>query len=249
VGTVVLLGAAVLLLAPATSSAQVRFGRFGGYSGGYSGYSPGYSMYGYSPYGSGYSSGVYYPGYSPYYPGYSNYGAWSYPNYSYPNYSARDYYSAPGMSYSNWPAYSSDTSSYSYGAPASTTVRDTAQLNVRLPDPNAEVWVEGKRTEQRGTQREFVSPPLNPDKNYTYEVRARWTENGQERERTKTVAVRANSTATIDFTTATNSRVDDIDGDRRQKSDDRTRPGSDKPRPGDSKEGTRTRPPDNPPPD
>jgi uncharacterized protein (TIGR03000 family) len=242
VGAVVLLGAAVLLLVPATSSAQVRFGmgRFGGYYGGYGGYygySPG-TMYGYSPYG-GYYGGAYYPSYS-------TYGSWSYPGSTYPGY-ASSYYSSPETYYSNRPGTSSDTGSYSYGAPASTTERDAARLNVRLPDANAEVWVEGQRTQQRGTTREYISPPLNPDKNYIYEVRARWTENGQEKERTKTVSVRANGTATVDFTTATSSRVDDIDRDGRGK-DDRARPRSE-PGPGDSKPGTKTRPPDNPPPD
>jgi uncharacterized protein (TIGR03000 family) len=123
------------------------------------------------------------------------------------------YYNTPAMSSYYGSGYSADAGGYySYGAPARADTRDSAQLNVRLPDPNAEVWVEGKRTQQRGTWREYQSPPLNPDKSYTYEVRARWTENGKDVERTKTVPVRANGVATVDFTSAaSNSRVDEID--------------------------------------
>jgi uncharacterized protein (TIGR03000 family) len=229
VGAAVLLGAAALLLVPAAASAQVRFGggRFGG--GYYGGYSPGMYNYGYAPgfYGNyGYSSygGGYYPGYSTYgsgyYPGsvWGNYNRGSYygNGSTYPGYGATDFYSSgsAGMSSYYGPGTMPDAG-YSYGARAGAETRDSVRLNVRLPDPNAEVWVEGKRTEQRGTSREFVSPALNPDKSYTYEVRARWTENGKDVERTKTVPVRANGTVTVDFTSsAGNSRVDEIDKDR-----------------------------------
>jgi uncharacterized protein (TIGR03000 family) len=215
VGAAALFGAAALLLVPATASAQVSI-NIGRYGGGYYGTMPGY-YYGTMP-------GYY--GYSPY----STYGAWQYPgtiwgsytrgaytipNYAYtvPNYAATDfYYNAPAMSSSGAGSY------YSYGAPAEAETRDSVRLNVRLPDPNAEVWVEGKLTNQRGTLREFVSPPLNPDKSYTYDVRARWTENGKDVERTRTVPVRANGNITVDFTApANNSRVDEIDKGSKEK--------------------------------
>jgi uncharacterized protein (TIGR03000 family) len=213
-GVAVLLGAAALLLAPATGSAQMMLpGRFGGWGGSY-GYSPGFYSYGYVPYRGGYYGSTWaYPsyswgGYGYSYPRYVSYGnSYSYPSYSLGGYSSStyspiDYYSAPGTA---------SGSSYSYGAPASAAARDTALLNVRLPAADAEVWVEGKRTQQGGTWREYQSPPLNPDKNYIYEVRARWSESGRDVERTKTVSVRANGTATADFTAAAGgSRVDEI---------------------------------------
>jgi uncharacterized protein (TIGR03000 family) len=212
VGAAVLLGAAALLLVPAAASAQVsiNIGRYGGgyygaMPGFYYGSMPGYYTYGYSPY----SYSTY--GYSPY----STYGGWSYPSYTwgnyytYPNYATNSYYSSAP------PATSYYGPGYSYGTPPAAETRDNALLNVRLPDANAELWVEGKLTQQRGTNREFSSPPLTPGKNYTYEVRARWTENGKQVERTRTVPVRANATATVDFTApANNSRVDEIDKGR-----------------------------------
>lgn len=229
-----LLGAAALLLTPAVSSAQVSMGigRFGVGVGtpyyGY-GYYPGYYNSGYYPTRWGYSPAWYGNYYSP---GYAlSTGNGSYPSYAY----SSDYYSTPAMPYS----YSSpaDSSSYyNYGS-LSRDEANTARLNVRLPDPDAQVWVENSPTQQRGTQREYVSPPLNPNKSYTYEVRARWMENGKEVQRTKSVPIRANGSATVDFTASgNNSRVDDIDkdGDRRGRDADRDRPGADKLRPGDT---------------
>jgi uncharacterized protein (TIGR03000 family) len=231
-----LLGAAALLAAPATSSAQVSIGlgRYGISFGTPYYYSPYYS-YGYYPslgYYSGYS---YYPSYGSYgyYPsrwGYSNtpsyYGSgsnWAYPSYNYSAYPSSDYYSTPATS-NGYYAPANAGSSYAYGA-SSQQGANTARLNVRLPAADAEVWFDDKPTQQRGTMREFASPPLNPDKNYTYEVRARWMENGKTMERTKKVAVRANGVATVDFTTTdNNSRVDEIDRDRRGKEVDRDRP-------------------------
>jgi uncharacterized protein (TIGR03000 family) len=210
-GVAALVGVAALLLTPATSSAQVNI-RIGNP---FYGYYPGYYSYGYFPYGWGYASPYYYGGYG-YSPGY--YGSGYYGTYpgganSYPS-----YYSSPNY-------YFTPSTTYSYGAPADTSGyyasressppagSNTVLLNVRLPDADAEVWVQGQRTQQRGTWREYISPSLNPNQNYTYDVRARWTENGQDVERTRSVRVRPNDVATVDFTTANTPRprVDEID--------------------------------------
>jgi uncharacterized protein (TIGR03000 family) len=216
-GGIALLGAAALLLVPATAPAQM-LRNFGGFRGGYYGYSPGFYNYGVPGY-----YGYYSPYTWTYSPGYTNYGSGTYPNYAWgnynwggytsPSYSATDfYYNTPPMSSSYGSGYPYDVGpNYSYGARAAGT-RDAAVLNVRLPDPNAEVFVDGNATRQRGTWREFESPPLDPAKDYSYEVRARWTENGRSVERTKTVPVKANGTATVDFTAAAPTpRVDEID--------------------------------------
>jgi uncharacterized protein (TIGR03000 family) len=72
-----------------------------------------------------------------------------------------------------------------YGAPA-----DRAILNVQVP-ANAKVWVQGKETSQTGPERSYISPPLTPGRDYSYDVKAQWTENGQPVEVTRTVTVRA----------------------------------------------------------
>jgi uncharacterized protein (TIGR03000 family) len=232
-----LLGAAGLLLTPSASQAQLRmgFGGYGmgiGYGSGYYGYYPSYYSYGYSPYnwGYAYSPSSYWYGSNWSYPSYS-WGGYSYPSYSYwggyssPSYYSGDYYSSPSTTYS-YPAPSYGSPSYSYGAMAREERANTAQVDVRVPDPNAEIWIEGSKTQQRGTLRLFESPPLNPDKNYTYDIRARWTENGREVERTKTVPVRANERANVDFSADTRSRTDDIERDRRGTDADKKRDNS-----------------------
>jgi uncharacterized protein (TIGR03000 family) len=52
-------------------------------------------------------------------------------------------------------------------------------IGVRVPE-NAEIWFDGEKTSQKGTLREFVTPPLDPGQKYTYEIKARWDENGRE---------------------------------------------------------------------
>jgi uncharacterized protein (TIGR03000 family) len=71
-----------------------------------------------------------------------------------------------------------------------TTDPSTAVITLNVPD-GAYVYVQGQQTRQSGTQREFVSPPLAPGKNYTYDVKVQWTENDKPAEQTFKVAVRA----------------------------------------------------------
>jgi uncharacterized protein (TIGR03000 family) len=61
-----------------------------------------------------------------------------------------------------------------------------AQLTVSVP-ADAQVWVEGTKTNSSGPVRYFHSPPLDPNSHYRYEVRARWMENGHEVTQTQQV--------------------------------------------------------------
>jgi uncharacterized protein (TIGR03000 family) len=60
-------------------------------------------------------------------------------------------------------------------------------LDIRVPDPNAQIWLDGQETRQRGTFRPFVTPPLETGKTFHYKVRARWQQNGKDMDETKTV--------------------------------------------------------------
>jgi len=71
-------------------------------------------------------------------------------------------------------------------------------VTVDVP-PNAEVWFNGAPTAQPGTVRRYISPPLNPGMDYTYFVRARWTEDGVPIDRTRRVTVHAGDQLTVDF--------------------------------------------------
>jgi uncharacterized protein (TIGR03000 family) len=252
-GCALALAAAVVLLAPQTSHAQVRWGvgmggrgSSGVYFGnapswgyGYApysnfGYGYGYnpwSSYGYSPwsgYGSSWDSG-----YAPYYSRRGN--RWSSPSYSFgysPSYySGYTYpsggytYSQPGMTYSypssgytssgfqNITPSSGYTSTYPiettsgqtfYGATTSVQSDRSAHVEVQVP-ANAEIWFEGQKTNQTGTVRHFTSPPLEPGQQYTYEIRAKWMENGQEVNRTKRQSVQAGSNVSVNFSSADHS--------------------------------------------
>jgi uncharacterized protein (TIGR03000 family) len=71
-------------------------------------------------------------------------------------------------------------------------------LTVRVPE-NAEVWINGTKMTRTGTEREFASPPLTSGKDYSYDVRARWVEDGREVERTRKITFHAGERRNIDF--------------------------------------------------
>jgi uncharacterized protein (TIGR03000 family) len=74
-----------------------------------------------------------------------------------------------------------------------------AYLRIIVPE-NARVWLEGVAMTPCGRVRDFYSPVLNPRKVYEYTVRARWGEGGDAVDETRTVDVRANAWAQVDFT-------------------------------------------------
>jgi uncharacterized protein (TIGR03000 family) len=77
---------------------------------------------------------------------------------------------------------------------------NVAKLDVRVP-ADAEVWVEGHKTAQTGPDRVYLSPPLEPGREYLYDVRARWTEGEKPVDRTQTVRVRAGQRLPVAFAT------------------------------------------------
>jgi uncharacterized protein (TIGR03000 family) len=78
--------------------------------------------------------------------------------------------------------------------------RDSAAgVHVLVP-ADATLWFNGVLTNLKGAERDFVTPELSGDRIYTYEVRARWTQDGRAVERTVQVEVRPNRTTTVDFT-------------------------------------------------
>jgi uncharacterized protein (TIGR03000 family) len=75
----------------------------------------------------------------------------------------------------------------------------TALLKVQVP-LDAEVWLEGQKMRSTGSMRHFRSPPLNPTKEYGYEVRARWQYDGKPVDDVRHVAIHAGATVLVDFT-------------------------------------------------
>lgn len=74
-------------------------------------------------------------------------------------------------------------------------------LSVKVPQPAAEVTVDGRKTSQTGTDRIFESPPLEAGKAYAYTVTARWVERGQVVEVSRSVTGVAGEVVRVDFGT------------------------------------------------
>jgi uncharacterized protein (TIGR03000 family) len=72
-------------------------------------------------------------------------------------------------------------------------------LSVKVPQSTAEVRVDGRPTTQTGTDRTYESPPLEAGKSYGYTITARWMENGQMYEVTKTVTGGPGEVVRVDF--------------------------------------------------
>ena len=207
--------AAAALLAPTTADAGGGGGGGGHGGGGGAHAGGGYHGGGYGNHGGGYGYRGYYP-YHHYGYGYG-FGVGIY--LGYPFGSPWDYYGPPYLGYA--PEYGPPPPA----APAPLPYAGTPELApvpgngagdlapgdqqppadlaahvaVRAP-ADAEVWFGAGKTRQTGAVREFVSPPLVPGQEYTYEVRARWTEGGREVVQTRRIDVSAGSRKVMDFT-------------------------------------------------
>lgn len=86
------------------------------------------------------------------------------------------------------------------GFAAGTPTTAQAVIDVRVPTAEAEVYFEGNETRQKGARRVFQSPPVEPGTTYFYKVRAKWKQaDGTVADQERSVAVRANETAVVDF--------------------------------------------------
>jgi uncharacterized protein (TIGR03000 family) len=114
----------------------------------------------------------------------------------------------PGSAFSSprWPSYYPDSVHGYYPAmpplivniyPAAIESK-SATIDVHVPR-GAQVTFDGSPTHQTGTDRRFVSPPLDQGHMYSYRISARWLSNGQERTETRNVRVRAGQTVDVDF--------------------------------------------------
>jgi uncharacterized protein (TIGR03000 family) len=197
-GIVALVGL-TLLLTPETSDAQRGGGRGGGGRGGGGGGRGGGGGGGEwregrgrgwdRGWGWGWGAGI---GWG--YPGYGYYGGY-YPRY-YGAYDDGYLYSDPqlGSQYSLYP-----DSQYADATQSGLTNANDAGFIVRVPDPNAEVFFQDYKTQQRGTIRHFESDSLDPNKTYTFQIRARWMQNGQQMDQTRQVQARAGQNVRVDF--------------------------------------------------
>ena len=140
----------------------------------------------------------YYYGYRPYsfydVPFYGNsYGLYrTYPPITYDRYGLRyapgqpsDYY---GMFPRRQPVPTADAES-----------NNSANVRVIVPKSDALVWFDDTLMRQIGTDRQYVTPPLEKDKTAAYRIRASWTENGRKVNREKNISVTPGQEAVVDF--------------------------------------------------
>jgi uncharacterized protein (TIGR03000 family) len=72
-------------------------------------------------------------------------------------------------------------------------------VRVRVPSPDARVWIQDMLSQRQGTERLFISPPLEAGSTYSYIIRASWMENGKEVSRDQKVRVTPGQPATVAF--------------------------------------------------
>jgi uncharacterized protein (TIGR03000 family) len=187
-------------------------------------YHPGtvYGNYYGNRYGYGYGNPGYYrysPGYYRYYPGYYGFGiglGFGYPyyyggySYAWPYYDPYDRVAVGsffgGYAYDYVPpttvsppggAIGGYMPSYQPGA-GNPQIR-SASVQVAVPAPDAELWFNGAKTQTLGLKREFTTPDLPAGQTFTYEVRARWMQEGKQFDQTRTLTVSAGSQSGVVF--------------------------------------------------
>ena len=76
-----------------------------------------------------------------------------------------------------------------------------ALIDVMLP-PNAEVWINNEKTKQTGGIRSFVTPPLDPDRDATFTLKAKWKAGDRTVEETRHITMRAGERVMLDLMAA-----------------------------------------------
>jgi uncharacterized protein (TIGR03000 family) len=86
-----------------------------------------------------------------------------------------------------------------------------ATIRLLLPYATAQVMVDDMPTRQSGTERTFISPPLDPGRSFTYTIKATWQPNNYVTiTRTRSISVKAGQTVEADLRQADDKRPDKI---------------------------------------
>jgi uncharacterized protein (TIGR03000 family) len=171
------LAVAGLLWSPSSVSARPRAGVGRGY------YSTGYG-YGYRP-SYYYSSGYYGYGLPPGY------------------YYARPYYSSYNYSYPEYVTYEPNAVTYStssYRADGDASADDRAVVTIQIPADEADIWIQGEKSNRSKSRQDYISPPLTSGKKYFYDVRARWQEGNRTHDETRSFAIFPGKPVLVDST-------------------------------------------------
>ena len=165
-----------------------RGGYYGGF-GGYGGY--GVGSYGLGLYGGGYD-------YTPYTYNYSG-------NPGYTVYPSSTYY-VPDYSLYTQPLMTNTNTSPGMAGTLPVATEYSAHINVKVPD-GATVWFDGKKTFQGGTERNFVTPPLDTGKTFSYDLQAAWPQGNRLITQTRKIEITAGGHTDVDFTKPASGEV------------------------------------------
>jgi uncharacterized protein (TIGR03000 family) len=77
---------------------------------------------------------------------------------------------------------------------------NAALVIVKIPQ-EAELWLNDAKTLQAGSNRQFVTPPLTEDVEFSFTVRARWRIKNAELSRTEIIRLRPGAVVTVNFLT------------------------------------------------
>lgn len=80
-----------------------------------------------------------------------------------------------------------------------------AKITVKVP-ANGTLYIDGRKNEKSGTERQFTTPPLPAGKEFSYAMKLELVRNGQTEEVTQKVAFRAGEIVVVDFTEAAGER-------------------------------------------
>jgi uncharacterized protein (TIGR03000 family) len=115
---------------------------------------------------------------SNYYPTYQTMvpQSWSY----YSPVSPRNYYFDPTIG-----AYYGSTGAEDY---YDSSGKRPIRVNLRVPS-DAKIWFDGSQTNQTGTIRSFVSPPVDVGPEYAYQIQVQWKQDGKDIAQTRQINV------------------------------------------------------------
>ena len=74
-----------------------------------------------------------------------------------------------------------------------------ARIALRVPHPDAEVWVAGVKMKSSGFERTFETPALEPGASVEYEFIVRWIDRGESRAESRSVTLKPGDSLEVDF--------------------------------------------------
>ena len=110
------------------------------------------------------------------------------------------WFAQPGIASPAFTTSSVMPSSY-YGAFDVGASPSTSSITLRVPE-NAEVWIQGKKMDEKGTERRFNLPAQDTLLTRDYEVRVEWPENGGKFSKTTRLSVRPGDQPSITYVAA-----------------------------------------------